>query len=93
MTEPEEPTPLEVLSQAVQAFVNTQVDRPTIVDSALLLWEEVSYDDDGDGDVQRSMNYANTTDNFSLSSALGLLEASREHVRRDILGERECGEH
>ena len=50
------------------------------------IWEQVSYDEDGD--VGRAIRYAVPTDNFSLSSGLGLLEASREYVRRDILGER-----
>lgn len=80
------PTPLEALNVAVAAFVNSEADRPTLVDVALVIWEEVSYDDDGD--PQRAISYAVPTDNFSLSSGLGLIEAAGEYVRRDILGAR-----
>ncbi len=83
MTEPE---PIEALNAAVTAFANANSDRPVLVDVALVVWEQVSYDEDGD--VGRCIRYAVPTDNFSLSGGLGLLEASREYVRRDILGER-----
>lgn len=78
--------PLDDLQAAVQAFVNKQVETPTLVDNALVVWEEVSYDEDGI--TQRRIRYCVPTDNFSLSGTLGLLEAASEYVRRDILGER-----
>lgn len=79
-------TPLERLNAAVAEFANHIAEKAVLVDVALLVWEQVSYDEDGD--VGRAIRYAVPTDNFSLSSGLGLLEASREYVRRDILGER-----
>lgn len=82
----DEPTPLDVLNAAVTTFVNSNADRPTLVDVALVIWEEVSCDDNGQ--AQRSIDYAVPTDNFSLSGGLGLIEAAGEYVRRGILGER-----
>jgi hypothetical protein len=79
-------TPLEVLNAAVTAFANELADQPVLVDVAVVLWEQVSYDEDGD--VGRRIRYAVPTDNFSLSSGLGLIEAGGEYVRRDILGAR-----
>lgn len=79
----DEPTPLDLLAAAVQAFVNTQVDSPTLVDNALVAWEEVSYD--ADGGTMRRMRYAVPTDNFSMSGTLGLLEAAGTYIRRDLL--------
>lgn len=80
----QQPTPLEVLNAAVATFANQLGGRPVLVDVAVVLWEQVSYDDDGD--VGRRIRYAVPTDNFSLSSGLGLIEAGGEYVRRDILG-------
>lgn len=78
--------PLDTLGAAVQTFANARADQPVLVDSALVVWEQVGYAEDGE--PQRQILYAVPTDNFSLSASLGLLEASREYVRRDILGER-----
>lgn len=78
---------LDRLNAAVAEFANATSNLgPVLVDVALVVWEQVSYDEDGD--VQRNIQYAIPADNFSLSSGLGLLEASREYVRRDILGTR-----
>lgn len=82
----DEQTPLDRLNAAVAEFANETAGKPVLVDVALLVWEQVSYDEDGD--VGRAIRYAVPTDNFSLSGGLGLLEASREYVRRDILGVR-----
>jgi hypothetical protein len=43
----------------------------------------VSFDGD---EVQRSISYTMPTDNCSMSSALGLIEAGKHYIRRDILG-------
>lgn len=80
----EDCTALGDLREAVQKYVHTLRERPTLVDVAILTWEEVSFAEDGT--PQRQISYCIPTDNFSLTSALGLLEASREYVRRDILG-------
>ena len=84
--EPPALEPLEALREAVQAFVNTQVDQPTLVDNALVVWEEVSFGVQ-DGLTQRRMRYCVPTENFTLSGTLGLLEGAGTYVRRDILGQ------
>lgn len=83
-----EVTPLEALRDAVQAFANAQGDDddgPVLVDVAVVLWEQVRYDEDGR--VMRRIRYACPTDNFSMTSGLGLIEAGGHLVRRDILDE------
>lgn len=84
----DEPTPLETLRDAVQDFANVQRAEqghgPGLVDVSLVIWEEVAFDDDGT--TMRRIRYAVPSDNFSLSSGLGLIEAAREFVRGDILG-------
>ena len=82
----DETQPIERLNAAVAEFANATAGKPVLVDVALVVWEQVTYDEDGD--IGRCIKYAVPTDNFSLSSGLGLLEASREYVRRDILGDR-----
>lgn len=81
----DETRPLDDLQSALQTYVNTQADSPALVDNAMVIWEQVGYDEDGV--TQRGIMYAVPTDNFTLSGSLGLLEAARVFVRRDILGE------
>lgn len=76
---------VEELAKAVQRFVASRGDGSTLVSQALVLWESVSFDDDGE--AQRSISYTCPTDNFSPSGAIGLLDAGRFYIRRDILGE------
>lgn len=77
--------PLDALRQAVQDFANTRADQPAVVDNALVIWEQVSYD--GDGTVMRCIRYAVPTDNFTVSGTLGLLQAAGVYVRRDVLND------
>src|SRR5688500_2465734 len=51
-----ETNPLDVLREAVQEFANSRTEVPKLVDHALLLWEAVSFDDDGE--AYRSVHYA-----------------------------------
>lgn len=84
MSEPEpERTSLEVLAAAVQSFANELTDGPELIDNAVVVWESVSYGDEGE--VQRCIRYAVPTNNFTMSGTLGLLEAGHHYVRRDIL--------
>ncbi|GAA1909287.1 hypothetical protein GCM10009737_08150 [Nocardioides lentus] len=85
-----EQSPLDRLLAAVQDFANSLAGQPVLVDVALLVWEQVRYDEDGD--IARKISYAIPTDNFSLSSGLGLLEAAGHYVRRDVLGARHTDE-
>jgi hypothetical protein len=73
------------VAQAIQEYVNAQDDATgALVDNALVVWEEVGFD--GDGDATRRIRYMVPTDNFTLSGSLGLLEAAGAYLRRDVLG-------
>lgn len=74
---------VEGLAAAVQAFVAQRSDG-ALVSQALVVWEAMSFDEDGE--AQRQISYSCPTDNFSLSGGLGLLDAGRYYIRRDILG-------
>lgn len=75
--------PIQPLAEAVQAFANEVAEAPELVDNAIVVWESVSYNEDGD--VQRCIRYAVPTENFTMSGTLGLLEAGAFYVRRDML--------
>lgn len=74
---------LDKLNAAIQEFALTRTEEPCLIDVAVVAWEAVSYDEDGD--VQRQIRYAIPTDNFSISAVLGLLDAARTLVRHDTL--------
>jgi hypothetical protein len=74
---------VQAVREAIQNLINVIEDEPHLLDSAVVIWEAVSFDDD---EVQRCISYTVPTDNFSMSSALGLIEAGKHYVRRDILG-------
>lgn len=81
-----EPSPeLLAVRESLQALVNANSEQPELVDVAVIVYETVSFDDDGE--TQRRISYTVPTDNFSLSSALGLLDGARIFVRRDVLGD------
>ena len=75
---------VQAVRVAIQNLLNAIEDEPHLLDSAVVVWEAVSYDEDGD--AQRCISYTVPTDNFSMSSILGLLEAGKHYIRRDILG-------
>jgi hypothetical protein len=84
-----EEQPIDVLNRAVQEFANSQVDEhmePGLVKHAIVVWEETAWT--ADGQNMSRIRYTNGTDTWSLSASLGLLEAAREYVRRDVLGDR-----
>ena len=74
---------LEALRDAVQALSNAIDNEPHLVDQAIVVWESVSFAEDGE--PQRMVRYACPTDNFSITGAIGLLEAGTYYVRRDVL--------
>jgi hypothetical protein len=80
----EEVEPLTGVREAIQALVNAIEDEPHLLDCAVVIWEAVSFAEDGE--TQRCIRYAVPTDNFSMSAALGLLEAGKHYIRRDALG-------
>ena len=75
---------LNALRDAIQDLANAIEDEPHLLDNAVVIWESVSFDEDGD--PQRSIQYAVPTDNFTLSGTLGLIEAGKFYLRRDGLG-------
>lgn len=78
---------LIAVREALQVLANRIDATPGLVQNAMVAWESVSFSDDGE--PQRQINYAVPTDNFSLSSALGLIEAAKVYVRRDLFDEAE----
>jgi hypothetical protein len=81
VTEPEQ-TPLDRLTIAVQEFVNaTDPEAPVLIDSAVVVWETMVYEDDGD--LAYKVNYANAG-RASMSAAVGLLQIGLDQVLADI---------
>jgi hypothetical protein len=76
---------LSALREAIQNLANAVEDEPQLLDNALVIWEAVSFAEDGE--PQRCIRYAVPTDNFTISGTLGLLEAGKFYLRRDGLGE------
>ena len=74
---------VQELATAVQKFV-AATQEGALVSQALVLWESVSFDEEGD--TVRSVSYCVPTDNFSLTGGLGLLDAAQVYIRRDIFG-------
>lgn len=74
---------VQALGEAVQRFVAASQDG-ALVSQALVLWESVAFDDEGE--TVRSVSYCVPTDNFSLTGGLGLLDAAQVYIRRDIFG-------
>ena len=77
-----EPTPLETLAAAVQEFASSldESDGPVHVVTSLVVWEELQVDDD------HEIKYA-STGGVALSGALGLADASRVLLQRDVLSD------
>lgn len=78
---------VEELAAAVQRFVAETGGESVLVSQALVIWEAVSFGEDGE--PQRQISYTCPTDNFSPSGALGLLESGRFYIRRNVLGDSE----
>lgn len=75
------PTPLEALQAAVQVFVNaTAEDGPVLLQSAVLAFEAVRFDDDGD--MMHRIRYA--TVQGSVSSSAGLLSLAETSLKEDL---------
>lgn len=74
-----EVSPLDKLEAAVQEFAAAQADGPVHVVNALVVYEQL-FADDG-----RQIKYA-STGGFTLSGSLGLADAARTQLQRDVLG-------
>lgn len=74
---------LRAINTAIQEWVNVTHGGAPLVTQALVIMELAHFD--ADGDHVRQVRYTVPSDNFSLTGALGLIEAARYYVRRDIL--------
>lgn len=77
-----EMAPLDAVAEAIQNLANALADEPELVDNAVVVWESVSFDEAGT--TRRCIRYAVPTGNFTMSGTLGLLEAGKFYVRRDV---------
>lgn len=77
-----EPTPeFLAMQKAVQELANAKNGRPMIIKSAIVVWEECFFDDDGD--LNFDIDFASVGDNVSLATETGLLKAGLtmfEHI-------------
>lgn len=55
-------TEVQAVREAIQNLLNAIEDEPHLLDSAVVVWEAVSFDEDGD--PQRCISYTVPTDNF-----------------------------
>lgn len=77
---------LEALALAIQAHASAQADEGNpLVTQAVVVYETVALDDDGT--PMRRISYTVPTENFSVSGAVGLIEAGGHYLRRDALGD------
>lgn len=76
---------VQAVRDSIQALINAIEDEPSLLDSAVVVFEAVSFGDDGE--TERRISYTVPTDNFSISATLGLLEAGKFYIRRDTLGD------
>jgi hypothetical protein len=85
VSEPE--AALQRLAEAIQEHANA-VEDGALVSQAVVLYETVSVNDDGD--TERAVFYTVPTDNFAVSGALGLCYAGLHMIRRDGIGGNEA---
>lgn len=76
-------TPLEDLTEAVQAFVNAGEDHAAVVTASLLVWEVTRFNDDGE--AEQAIRYAVPGEHASMAAAAGLADLGRQLVLSDIL--------
>lgn len=81
----DEGSPIAELRDAVQKFAMAQAGKSVIVDVAVVLYEIIEMDESGR--VGRSVKYAIPTDNFSLSTGMGLLAIGRHYMSADLFGD------
>ena len=83
-----EETPQETacreVTEALQKFINATSEDAALLDIALVTYEVVKFDDEGQS--VRSIDYLVPTPNFSPSGAIGLAEVGRTLLRTQIMG-------
>lgn len=82
-----ETSPIEALTAAVQEFVNARSEHgPVLLRGAVVVWEQVRFDDDGQTAFHTS--YA-CTEGTSPAASVGILELGRQVVLDDLLDDGE----
>lgn len=71
------------LQDAIQNFINVHSDQPMMLDQAVVVWEEVGFDENGV--AVRGTQYCIPTDNFSMAMAIGLCDIGGAKIRRDLI--------
>lgn len=80
----DDPITLDDVADLIQRWITQQEDEPVVVTGAMLTWEQVRYDDDGQ--QWRQIRYADLLAT-GLASAIGLLVAGKRQVMDDLFGE------
>lgn len=82
-----EANPLDVVAEALQAFVNaTDEQAPVLVRGGVVAWESMIFNDDGD--AMFKVNYA-ALPNTSAASTIGILDLATEVAKFDMFGDSE----
>ena len=74
----------------LQEWINEGEDQPVLIDVAVVVWEQMTYN--GDGDVIRKVNYSTLTLNAGLASTAGLLDLGRDVLSQDLFDGDDDGE-
>lgn len=83
----DDPTPLERVADALQAFVNAiDEEAPVLLRGGVVAWESVIYNDDGD--AMFKVNYA-ALPNTSMASTIGILDLATDVAKHDMFPDEE----
>lgn len=77
--------PIDRVARALQDFVNDIDDEaPVLIRGAVIAWESMRYDDDGDALFK--VSYA-TVPNTSMASVIGILDLATDVAKSDMFGD------
>lgn len=74
-------SPLEKVTAAVKEFIQAVNDEPVIVRGAVVCWETMAFDEDGDANY--TVNYTSLPET-SMAETIGILDIAMDVVREDI---------
>lgn len=79
---------LTKLRDAIQEFANGSSELkgggPVLVDISVVVWEEVSYNEEGN--INREVRYSVPSDNWSPSAAVGVLRIAGKQIEYEAMG-------
>ena len=75
-------TPLEELEAALQRFVNSEEGQASLLRGAVILWESMSYDDDGE--PLYTVSYRAVA-GASMAAAIGIIDLGKEVAVADVM--------